>query len=65
MNASGDLHLLSTASSAMTDQGMALALYTDDVDGQSRPFGPHADLGADELNAPPFTPTNWVNHCPW
>ncbi len=58
--ANGNLHLLSTASAAI-DQAMVLAEVTDDVDGQPRPFGPAPDLGADELDAPPFVPTNWVN----
>ncbi|MBK7894590.1 MAG: hypothetical protein IPJ90_06835 [Anaerolineaceae bacterium] len=58
--ANGDLHLHSAATAAI-DQATALPEVTDDVDGQARPFGPAPDLGADELNAPPFTPTNWVN----
>ena len=55
----GDLHLLNTAVAAI-DQAVALAEVTDDVDGNGRPFGAAADIGADELDAPPFEPTNWV-----
>lgn len=55
----GDLHLLSTAVSAI-DQATTLAAVTDDVDGDTRPYGPAPDLGADELDAPPFQPINWV-----
>ncbi len=57
--ANGDLHLRSTAAAAI-DQATPLAEVSDDLDGQARPFGPAPDLGADELNAPPFEPTNWV-----
>jgi hypothetical protein len=55
----GDLHLLSTAVSAI-DQAAPLAAVTDDVDGDVRPYGAATDIGADELNAPPFEPTDWV-----
>lgn len=55
----GDLHLLSTAVSAL-DQAVMLTEVTDDVDGNGRPYGAAADIGADELDAPPFEPTNWV-----
>ena len=57
--ANGDLHLLSTAVSAI-DQAIPLAEVSDDVDGDGRPFGAAPDIGADELDAPPFEPTNWV-----
>ncbi|MCB8950187.1 MAG: right-handed parallel beta-helix repeat-containing protein, partial [Ardenticatenaceae bacterium] len=57
--ANGNLHLMSTAAVAI-DQGLTLPQVTDDVDGDARPYGPSPDLGADELNAPPFEPTNWV-----
>ena len=55
----GDLHLLSTAVVAL-DQAVPLAEVTDDVDGDGRPFGTAPDIGADELNAPPFEPTAWI-----
>ena len=57
--ANGNLHLMSTAFAAI-DQGLTLPQVTDDVDGDARPYGPAPDLGADELDAPPFEPTNWV-----
>jgi hypothetical protein len=57
--ANGDLHLLSTAASAI-DLATTLTAVTDDVDGDTRPYGPAPDIGADELDAPPFEPTNWV-----
>ena len=57
--ANGDLHLSSTAVSAI-DQATTLTAVTDDVDGDTRPYGPAPDLGADELDAPPFVPTNWI-----
>lgn len=57
--ANGDLHLMSTAVSAI-DQAATLTAVTDDVDGDTRPYGPAPDIGADELDAPPFEPTNWV-----
>ncbi|WP_420645621.1 hypothetical protein [Candidatus Leptofilum sp.] len=55
----GDLHLHSTAAVAI-DQATPLAEVSDDLDGEGRPYGLAPDLGADELNAPPFEPTNWV-----
>ncbi|WP_420629659.1 hypothetical protein [Candidatus Leptofilum sp.] len=57
--ANGDLHLHSAAFAAI-DQATTLAEVSDDVDGEGRPYGPAPDLGADELNAPPFEATNWV-----
>ena len=57
--ANGDLHLLGTAVSAI-DQAVTLPEITDDVDGDGRPYGAAPDIGADELDAPPFEPTKWV-----
>jgi len=57
--ADGDLHLLNTASSVI-DQATTLLEVVDDVDGNSRPYGSAPDIGADELAAPPFVPTDWV-----
>ncbi len=57
--ANGDLHLMSTAVSAI-DQATTLTAVTDDVDGDARPYGSAPDLGADELDAPPFVATNWI-----
>ena len=59
--AAGDLHLASTAASAI-DHGVALTNVTDDFDGQSRPAGPAQDIGADEymssdITAPTVTMT--------
>jgi hypothetical protein len=49
----GDLHLISTATSAI-DQGAAVASGTcdDDLDGDSRPIGSARDVGADEYGIP-------------
>jgi len=47
----GDLHLLSTATAAI-DQVTAPADVTDDFDGNSRPIGSAADIGADEYGIP-------------
>jgi hypothetical protein len=57
--ANGDLHLLSTAVSVI-DQAATLPAVTDDVDGDARPYGSAPDIGADELDAPPFEPTAWT-----
>lgn len=46
-----DLHLLSTATQAI-DRAPALSVVSTDIDGNSRPLGAGADIGADE-----FTPT--------
>jgi hypothetical protein len=59
--AAADLHLLSTASSAI-NKGIILSV-TDDFDGQSRPIGAAPDVGADEYHsstalAPPAAPSN-------
>jgi hypothetical protein len=45
--ASGDLHLLGTASEAI-DQAATLPEVSDDYDGHLRPLGEAADVGADE-----------------
>jgi hypothetical protein len=44
---SGDLHLAASASQAI-DQAALLPQVTDDFDGQLRPYGVAADVGADE-----------------
>jgi hypothetical protein len=51
--ASGDLHLLTSASAAI-DQGAALPAGScdDDIDGDPRPLGPARDIGADEYRSP-------------
>jgi hypothetical protein len=54
--ASGDLHLLSTATDAI-DQALPLAEVTDDYDGDLRPIGPAPDVGADEYGVPSPTAT--------
>jgi hypothetical protein len=57
--ASGDLHLLSSASAAI-DKGVALAGETYDMDGLVRPHGSAPDIGADEFGnttAPPSDTT--------
>jgi hypothetical protein len=50
--ASGDLHLVATATDAI-DQAASLADVTDDFDGDARPIGPAPDVGADEYGVPP------------
>jgi hypothetical protein len=50
--ASGDLHLVSTATSAI-DQVSAPGGVTDDIDGDPRPIGALSDVGADEYGTPP------------
>ncbi len=57
--ANGNLHLVSTAVSVI-EQATTLTAVTDDVDGDPRPYGAAPDIGADELNAPPFEATNWT-----
>ena len=52
--AGGDLHLGSPTSSVV-DQGLTLALVSDDFDGDLRPIGPAFDIGADEYGDPPPT----------
>jgi hypothetical protein len=49
---SGDLHLVSTATSAI-DQVTAPTGVTEDYDGDLRPIGPASDVGADEYGTPP------------
>jgi hypothetical protein len=51
--ASGDLHLVATATDAI-DRVAAPAGVTDDFDGQPRPVGAASDVGADEYGA-------WLN----
>jgi hypothetical protein len=57
--AAGDLHLLSSASVAI-DKVAVRANAAVDWDGQARPIGAAADIGADEYGAPslPSTPLN-------
>ncbi len=52
--AAADLHLLWTATNAI-DKAPALTAVTNDFDGEARPRGANADIGADEFstNAPP------------
>jgi len=52
--ASGDLHLVTTATDAI-DQAASLADVPDDYDGDARPIGPAPDVGADEYGVPPPT----------
>ena len=51
---SGDLHLRSTAAEAI-DQVSISAGVSDDFDGETRPIGMAADVGADEYGDPPPT----------
>jgi hypothetical protein len=46
--AAGDLHLRPTAVAAI-DQAAAIPEVVDDLDGEVRPAGPAADIGADEM----------------
>jgi len=57
--AAGDLHLLSSASVAI-DKVAVRADAAVDWDGQLRPIGSSADIGADEYGTPtlPSTPLN-------
>lgn len=57
----GDLHLRSTAATAI-DKGSTIAGVTTDIDGQSRPVGPAYDIGADEVpsSTPPAVPGDVV-----
>jgi len=63
--AAGDLHLVATASQAI-DQAPALAAVTDDFDGDSRPQGVAADIGADEFRSggPPAVTTSLAISAP-
>lgn len=57
--ATGDLHLKSTATAAI-DKGVTVSV-SEDFDGQPRPQGIAADIGADEYSitaTPPNAPTN-------
>jgi hypothetical protein len=49
--ASGDLHLTAAASAAL-DQAAPPATVADDYDGDTRPLGSAADIGADEYGVP-------------
>lgn len=49
--ATGDLHLLATASAAI-DEVTAPAEVSDDIDGDPRPIGSASDIGADEYGLP-------------
>ena len=49
--ANGDLHLANTANNAI-DQVTAPGDVADDIDGDSRPIGSAADIGADEYGIP-------------
>ena len=63
----GDLHLLSLATNAI-DKANSVGTVTNDFDGERRPRGARADIGADEFstNAPPVITgflqdgSNWV-----
>ena len=60
--ATGDLHLKSTAT-VVIDKGSAAQAPSDDWDGEARPFGAAADIGADEyrpstISPSPSAPTN-------
>jgi len=65
--AMGDLHLRSSATNAI-DKATSLGTVTNDFDGERRPRGAQADIGADEFstNAPPGITgfrqdgSNWV-----
>jgi hypothetical protein len=50
--ATGDLHLTAAASAAL-DKAAALSAVADDYDGDARPLGSAADIGADEYGLPP------------
>ncbi len=57
--ASGNLHLYPTVTQAI-DQAGALAQVTGDFDGQPRPVGNAADLGADEVLAVELYPQTYL-----
>jgi hypothetical protein len=48
----GDLHLISDSISTVINQGQTLTEVTDDFDGDARPIGSAADIGADEYGIP-------------
>ncbi len=58
----GDLHLTASAIRAI-DAGVSVAIVTDDYDGDLRPAGAAADIGADEYGGAPFQP-NWFVSLP-
>ncbi|MBI5385530.1 MAG: hypothetical protein HZA90_12695 [Verrucomicrobia bacterium] len=59
--AAADLHLLPSATNAI-DKAPLLASVTNDLDGETRPQGTGADLGADEIVArPKITAVSLVN----
>jgi hypothetical protein len=60
--ASGDLHLVSSAAAAI-DQAAPLSGVFDDYDGELRPAGAAADVGADEYGGAPFEP-DWFLYLP-
>lgn len=49
----GNLHLVSESIPGVIDQAQTLAGVTDDFDGNARPSGSAADIGADEYGIPP------------
>lgn len=55
----GDLHLLASATAAI-DQAAPLSSVGDDYDGDMRPAGVAADVGADEYGGAPFEPDSFV-----
>ena len=55
--ASGDLHLVATATNVI-DRVVAPPGVTDDIDADPRPMGPVSDVGADEYGAPPPAAVN-------
>jgi hypothetical protein len=55
----GDMHLVSSATNAI-DQAADVGAVSDDYDGDVRPAGPAADVGADEYGGAPFEPTSFV-----
>ncbi|MCC6954269.1 MAG: hypothetical protein IT290_09140, partial [Deltaproteobacteria bacterium] len=65
-SASGDLHLVSGATTAI-NQASAVPSVTNDIDGATRPVGVAPDVGADEFGAggsdviAPSAPTNFRN----
>jgi hypothetical protein len=53
--AAGDLHLVASATAAI-GQATPVSEVTTDWDGDVRPIGTGADVGADEFRAPPAAP---------
>ena len=60
MPPAGDLHLKSTATSAI-DHGVSVSSVTDDWDGDGRPVGPASDIGADEYGGTTQTTTYTIS----